>query len=1223
MKSKLFLLYVLMGITFISHGEQAYSQFRYITFDKSVKALNSSQLVPERKVQEESSGSVTLSYSFPGYTVVDVTRNDQSYQMIQLKGFGFNLQVGAPALPTRSEKVAIPANTRPVVSIVSSEYEEYEGYSIAPSQRLLRDGEPQNTDFVIDENIYSKSTFYPAEIASIADIQIMRGVPLAYLDIYPVQYNPITGVIRVYKSVRIKIDFKPDKAAIVVNAAEASPNQVLKNMAINPQTLAKFGPATKAGVVLDKTGYIIVTVPKFQAAADTLAKWKRQLGYKVEIVSQSTWTVAQVKNAVLTRYNTWNPKPDYLLVLGDIEDIPTYHYVITLGSDVLDIYSTNYFVCFDGASDYLPELAHGRITPRTATEALDIVQKIIRYEKDPPVDPTFYDKAMVAGFFEDENFDHTDDKRYFNTALELAMYLGTIGYQVDEILCANADVTPLYYNSWFSGDQTFPPSYLRSNGYPWDGDKNDIINSLNDGRFLAFHRDHGKNYGWVHPYIDTADFNALSNGFETPVILSINCQSGAFQHPQPAECFAERMLRYPNGGAVGVIASTEISVSGFNDGIAYGLFDAIWPIPGIDPDFRIGKDSTIAYHNPIYTMGDVLTQGLIAMTQTWKESWSNYDHFHEYHYFGDPAMQLWTAAPTAITATHTTWLEVGSTSLTVNSSNCLNGIATVYYGNDLKAKIRLQNGQGTINFPSALDASVDKVILTISYHNYKPYIARIDVGGVPQVAFSANLTGICPQESISFTDASTHMPTSWTWSFTPSTVTYKSSTNLHSQNPIVQFDQAGTYTVALTATNSYGSATLTKNNYITVHAIPAAPVANDANQCYGEPIPQLSATGSNVKWYDDAGLTTLLHQGNTFTPSEVLLGSNDYYVTQTVSGCVSVSNEVILYSNDETRPPMTSSSVSACEYAPVELIAGGDEITWYAGDGFTVLAEGDTFNLGVQEPGEHYYYVSNTTHDCESGITQVKLMVYSQPDEPLTNDVEVCEGTSVTMEASGSNIKWYTDAGGTQLINTGESFELGSVGIGEYSYFVSQTIHSCESNLDTVNLIVYANPIVDLGNDTIIHLGDILILSAQTEGSYRWFDGSENSSFNFISKAHGLGDHICWLEVTNSNNCVDTDSVLITVKEPNGYTGITDDSYLLIYPNPTHGILNIECSRFNNIPVCIIITDTQGREIYKEVFRNRFSQQQLKVDLSGQRKGVYLMRIENSGFTDTIKIILD
>jgi PKD repeat protein len=80
--------------------------------------------------------------------------------------------------------------------------------------------------------------------------------------------------------------------------------------------------------------------------------------------------------------------------------------------------------------------------------------------------------------------------------------------------------------------------------------------------------------------------------------------------------------------------------------------------------------------------------------------------------------------------------------------------------------------------------------------------------------FMVNSQIACGDDTIHFTDASIFLPTSWEWTFTPNTVTFVDGTNANSQNPSIQFNAAGEYTVALTATNANGSTTITKENMI-------------------------------------------------------------------------------------------------------------------------------------------------------------------------------------------------------------------------------------------------------------------------------------------------------------------------------------------------------------------------------------------------------------------------
>jgi lysyl endopeptidase len=89
---------------------------------------------------------------------------------------------------------------------------------------------------------------------------------------------------------------------------------------------------------------------------------------------------------------------------------------------------------------------------------------------------------------------------------------------------------------------------------------------------------------------------------------------------------------------------------------------------------------------------------------------------------------------------------------------------------------------------------------------------------VPPVAnFVANQTNVTPGTTVSFTDQSTGIPTSWSWTLSPATGwAYANGTASTSQNPQITFNTVGQYTVTLTATNAQGSDAETKTNYIIV-----------------------------------------------------------------------------------------------------------------------------------------------------------------------------------------------------------------------------------------------------------------------------------------------------------------------------------------------------------------------------------------------------------------------
>jgi len=90
--------------------------------------------------------------------------------------------------------------------------------------------------------------------------------------------------------------------------------------------------------------------------------------------------------------------------------------------------------------------------------------------------------------------------------------------------------------------------------------------------------------------------------------------------------------------------------------------------------------------------------------------------------------------------------------------------------------------------------------------------------GPPTAQFTANPTATC-NGTVQFIDQSFWQITGWLWNFGDGSPT--SSV----QNPIHTYTASGVYSVTLTVTNSFGSNTLIKPNYISVN-LGAGPIAN-------------------------------------------------------------------------------------------------------------------------------------------------------------------------------------------------------------------------------------------------------------------------------------------------------------------------------------------------------------------------------------------------------------
>ena len=147
----------------------------------------------------------------------------------------------------------------------------------------------------------------------------------------------------------------------------------------------------------------------------------------------------------------------------------------------------------------------------------------------------------------------------------------------------------------------------------------------------------------------------------------------------------------------------------------------------------------------------------------------------------------------------------------------------------------------------------------------------------PLADFEANLVETCKGD-INFSDISalgSNIPTGWYWEFGDG-----DTSNL--QNPSHSYAQSGLYTVMMVASNSFGSDTVTKTNYIDVQK-PAAPEGEDVEICPGDQADLIASSAGKHFWYNVATGGSPIAVGDTFT-TPIVQQSTPYYVEAEVAG---------------------------------------------------------------------------------------------------------------------------------------------------------------------------------------------------------------------------------------------------------------------------------------------------------------------------------------------------
>ncbi len=174
----------------------------------------------------------------------------------------------------------------------------------------------------------------------------------------------------------------------------------------------------------------------------------------------------------------------------------------------------------------------------------------------------------------------------------------------------------------------------------------------------------------------------------------------------------------------------------------------------------------------------------------------------------------------------TSWTNV-STGLPNIPVNCIvyhNGAAGgdgIYIGTDLGVYYRDNSTNAWVDFSNGMpncavsDLEIYYATSTLRAATFGRGTWESDlysaVAAAPVASFTSNTTTVCQGGSVTFTNTSTGVPTSYSWSFSGGTPSTSTDTN-----PIVTYSTAGTYNVVLTATNASGTNTQTSTAYITV-----------------------------------------------------------------------------------------------------------------------------------------------------------------------------------------------------------------------------------------------------------------------------------------------------------------------------------------------------------------------------------------------------------------------
>jgi hypothetical protein len=618
------------------------------------------------------------------------------------------------------------------VEVLDADYESVRGFfDILPAGPLVpfsveADVRPVDPD----PHIYNRDEFFPYQVCEIASSGVIWGIPLAYLDVSAVRWNPVSRELQVLSGVSVRVTYEYDPDLLLVTrrlqSSEIKAQQLVSKMVVNPGGVSPSGAEFVSARDLAYGQYVIITHPDYESAAQTLADWKTAKGiptnvYTTDWVSSqySCYDLQQEMRAFLT--DCRDEGADYVLIYGDDDRIAArdaymaaYSYTDNApcdlyfadindtapGADRWDSNGNHVWGETSDDVDWHPDLWVGRASVNSASEATLFVDKVFIYEQIASAD-------------------------YFETApIEMR-----IGYTTGV----------LWYSPYYPGSASaeiisgYVPSAVweEEKCYESSGNNNASITiaMINAGPHHVFHASHGSqtymytSYGSNYGVSDIMGHTNISSGNLPAIWNSIACFIGQIDG---YECCGDAWIASPNGGGFGA----------WNSRYGWGHYGE----PGYGPSERICE--RFYYEHWVAGNIELGMAHLVSMDHFTPPS-AHSDSFEvdvldwcikEYNLLGEPELPMWTLAMIPMSVTHPGYIG-GATTVDVTVTDDTDAPVE-------NARVCLQKGDwqtGEVYEIGYTDASGQVSIyvnpstagtmdITVWAHNHETYQGTIDCG---------------------------------------------------------------------------------------------------------------------------------------------------------------------------------------------------------------------------------------------------------------------------------------------------------------------------------------------------------------------------------------------------------------------------------------------------------------------------------------------------------------
>lgn len=185
-------------------------------------------------------------------------------------------------------------------------------------------------------------------------------------------------------------------------------------------------------------------------------------------------------------------------------------------------------------------------------------------------------------------------------------------------------------------------------------------------------------------------------------------------------------------------------------------------------------------------------------------------------------------------------------------------------------------------------------------------------------------------------------------------------------------------------------------------------------------------------------------------------------------------------------------------------VVGGLNWNFTNGGSQTIVNGAGPHTISYANPGTYTAILNGIDFAGCSSTETISIIVNPVPTAPIVNSITYCQGaTALPLTATGTNLLWYTTAVGGIGSSTAPSPSTAAAGT--FSYFVSQTTNGCESARAQLNVIVTAQPTMNLPTALSACPGELIAPAAFSSSlanvTYSW----TNSNTSIGLSANGSG----------------------------------------------------------------------------------------------------------------------